>query len=130
MRYGSKQQSKGSEEEPGQRVRPRQEEDAVRPPERRAPRLRAKYGVRTARVCKGDTVIVVRGNEDIRNIEGKVLEVYTKTGRVSIEGITINQADGTATERPIHASNLVITKLNTEDAWRVDSLSKNKEAKE
>ena len=89
--------------------------------------LRAKY---TARVCKGDTVIVVRGNEDIRNIEGKVLEVYTKTGRVSIEGITINQADGTATERPIHASNLVITKLNTEDAWRVDSLSKNKEAKE
>ena len=92
--------------------------------------LRAKYGVRTARVCKGDTVIVVRGNEDIRNIEGKVLEVYTKTGRVSIEGITINQADGTATERPIHASNLVITKLNTEDAWRVDSLSKNKEAKE
>ena len=136
MRYGSKQQSKGSEEEPGQRVRPRQEEDAVRPPERRAPRahlsdeLRAKYGVRSARVCKGDTVIVVRGNEDIRNIEGKVLEVYTKTGRVSIEGITINQADGTATERPIHASNLVITKLNTEDAWRMDSLSKNKEAKE
>ena len=98
MRYGSKQQSKGSEEEPGQRVRPRQEEDAVRPPERRAPR--------------------------------KVLEVYTKTGRVSIEGITINQADGTATERPIHASNLVITKLNTEDAWRTDSLSKKKEAKE
>ena len=73
---------------------------------------------------------VVRGNEDIRNIEGKVLEVYTKTGRVSIEGITINQADGTATERPIHASNLVITKLNTEDAWRMDSLSKNKEVKE
>ena len=127
MRHGSKQQSKGSEEEPGQRVRPRQEEDAVRPPERRAPR---QYGVRSARVCKGDTVIVVRGNEDIRNIEGKVLEVYTKTGRVSIEGITINQADGTATERPIHASNLVITKLNTEDAWRTDSLSKKKEAKE
>ena len=89
-----------------------------------------RAGVRSARVCKGDTVIVVRGNEDIRNIEGKVLEVYTKTGRVSIEGITINQADGTATERPIHASNLVITKLNTEDAWRTDSLSKKKEAKE
>lgn len=86
--------------------------------------LREKYGARSARVCKGDTVIVVRGNEDIRNIEGKVLNVYTKTGRVAIDGITINQADGTATERPIHASNLVITKLNTEDQWRVDSLSK------
>ncbi len=91
--------------------------------------LREKYGKRTARVCKGDTVIVVRGNEDIRNIEGKVVNVYTKTGRVAIEGVTIKQADGTEAERPIHASNLVITKLNTEDAWRMDSLSK-KEAKE
>ncbi len=91
--------------------------------------LREKYGKRTARVCKGDTVVVVRGNEDIRNIEGKVANVYTKTGRVAIEGITIKQADGTEAERPIHASNLVITKLNTEDPWRMDSLSK-KEAKE
>ena len=91
--------------------------------------LRQQYGKRAARVCKGDTVVVVRGNEDIRNIEGKVVNVYTKTGRVSIEGITIKQADGTETERPIHASNPVITKLNTEDAWRMDSLSK-KEAKE
>ena len=91
--------------------------------------LREKYGKRAARVCKGDTVVVVRGNEDIRNIEGKVINVYTKTGRVAIEGITIKQADGTEAERPIHASNLVITKLNTEDAWRMDSLSK-KEAKE
>ena len=90
--------------------------------------LREKYGSRTARVCVGDTVIVVRGNSDIRNIEGKVLDVNTQTGRVSIEGITIKQADGTATERPIHASNLVIVKLNTEDPWRMDSLSKKKEA--
>lgn len=86
--------------------------------------LRAKYGVRSARVCKGDTVIVVRGNADIRNIEGKVLNVYTKTGRVAVDGITVNQADGTAAERPIHASNLVITKMNTEDQWRMDSFSK------
>ncbi len=92
--------------------------------------LRAQYGVRSARVCKGDTVVIVRGNEDIRGIEGKVLEVFTKEGRVSIEGITIEQADNTATVRPIHASNLVIVKLNTEDEWRIASLSKNKEAKE
>ena len=92
--------------------------------------LRKKYGVRSARVCKGDTVIVVRGNSDIRNVEGKVVSVYTKTGRVAIEGITIKQADGTDTERPIHASNLTIVKLNAEDQWRVESLSKKKEAKE
>ncbi|MDY0293359.1 MAG: 50S ribosomal protein L24 [Candidatus Methanomethylophilaceae archaeon] len=92
--------------------------------------LRAEYGVRTARVCKGDTVVVVRGNEDIRNTEGKVLEVFTKDGRISIEGVTINQADGTATVRPVHASNVIITKLNTADEWRIASLSKNKEAKQ
>lgn len=92
--------------------------------------LREKYGVRTARVCKGDTVVIVRGNQDIKGIEGRVLEVLTKTGRVAIDGITINQADGTAVARPIHASNLVITKLNLADDWRKDSLSKNKEVKE
>ena len=62
-------------------------------------------------------------------VEGKVVNVYTKTGRVAIEGVTIKQADGTEAERPIHESNLVVTKLNTEDQWRMDSLSK-KEAKE
>lgn len=92
--------------------------------------LRAEYGVRTARVCKGDTVAIIRGEEDVRGTEAKVLEVFTKTGRVSVEGVTINQADGTAIVRPIHASNLIITKLNTEDQWRIDSLSKKKEAKE
>ena len=92
--------------------------------------LRAQYGVRTARVCKGDTVAIIRGEEDVRGTEAKVLDVFTKTGRVSVEGVTINQADGSAIVRPVHASNLVITKLNTEDQWRIDSLSKRKEAKE
>lgn len=92
--------------------------------------LREKYGVRTARVCKGDTVVILRGNEDIRGTEAKVLDVFTDTGRVSIEGITINQADGTATVRPIHASNLVIVKMNDEDPWRMDALENKKEAKQ
>lgn len=92
--------------------------------------LRKEYGVRSARVCKGDTVVVLRGNEDIRGTEGRVISVDTGTGRVTIDGITINQADGTAVERPIHASNLVITKLNLEDAWRKEALVKKKEAKE
>ena len=92
--------------------------------------LREKYGVRTARVCKGDTVAVLRGDADIRGTEGKVMEVYTKTGRVSVDGVTVKQADGTAKERPVHASNLVIVKLNGEDPWRMDALSKKKEAKQ
>ena len=91
--------------------------------------LRKEFGKRSARVCKGDTVMVVRGNEDIRGIEGKVVNVYTQTGRVAIEGVTIKSADGTEKERPIHASNLVIVKLNLDDAWRKEAPSR-KEAKE
>jgi large subunit ribosomal protein L24 len=92
--------------------------------------LREKYGVRSARVCRGDTVVVIRGNEDIRGNEAKVVEVLTDKGCVIIDGITVNQADGTAVAKPIHASNLVITKLDLTDEWRADSIAKNKEAKE
>lgn len=90
--------------------------------------LRKEYKIRSARICKGDTVIVTRGDHNIKNTESKVIDIHTKVSRVSIDGITINQSDGTATERTIHASNLIITKLNTEDPWRMKSLSKKKEA--
>jgi len=86
--------------------------------------LREKYGSRSVRVCRGDTVAVLRGNEDIRGTEGKVIDVMLDTGRITIEGITMNQADGTAVARPIHASNVVITKLNLNDEWRKDSITK------
>ena len=92
--------------------------------------LREKYGVRSARVCRGDTVVVIKGNSDIKGNEGKVMDVFTDTGRVTIDGITINQADGTAVARPIHASNLVITKLDLTDEWRAESISRGKEAKQ
>ena len=92
--------------------------------------LREKYGRRSARVCRGDTVVIVRGNDDIKGIEGKVMSVDTDAGRVTIDGITVNQADGTAVARPIHSSNLVIVKLNLTDEWRKDSLNKAKGAKE
>ena len=91
--------------------------------------LAKEYGKRSARVCVGDTVMILRGAEGVRGVEGKVLSVLTGEGRVTIEGVTINQADGTSVARPVHASNLIITKLNLDDAWRKDALSK-KGAKE
>ena len=91
--------------------------------------LAKEYGKRSARVCVGDTVMILRGAEGVRGVEGKVLSVMVGEGRVTIEGITINQADGTSVARPVHASNLIITKLNLDDAWRKDALSK-KGAKE
>ena len=92
--------------------------------------LQKEYGKRSARVCLVDTVMVLRGGEDIRGVEGKVIGVMTDEGRITIEGVTINQADNTAVARPIHASNVVITKLNLDDAWRKDALKRGKGAKE
>lgn len=92
--------------------------------------LQKEYGKRSARVCLGDTVMVLRGGEDIRGVEGKVIGVMTDEGRITIEGVTINQADNTAVARPIHASNVVITKLNLDDAWRKDAFKRGKGAKE
>ena len=91
--------------------------------------LSKQYGKRSARVVVGDTVVIERGAEGIRDVEGKVLSVDTKTGQVTVEGITINQADGTSVARPVHASNLTIVKLNLDDPKRKDALAR-KEAKE
>ncbi|MFA5313583.1 MAG: 50S ribosomal protein L24 [Methanomassiliicoccales archaeon] len=86
--------------------------------------LMKEYKRRSARVVKGDTVKVVRGDEDIVGLEGKVTDLDLGSGRVYIEGVTIAKADGTMEARAIHASNLVIVKLETKDAWRKSRLHK------
>lgn len=68
-------------------------------------------------VTKGDTVRVVRGDD--KGKEGKVLRVYPKTGRVTVEGINIvkkHRRARTAEEQsgiiempaPFHASNVML----------------------
>lgn len=68
-------------------------------------------------VTKGDTVRVVRGDDKGR--EGKVLRVYTKTGRVQVEGVNIvkrhrkarraeEQSQILEFAAPIHASNVML----------------------
>jgi large subunit ribosomal protein L24 len=89
--------------------------------------LMKKYKRRSALVVKGDTVKVLRGDEKVRNVEGKVTKVDSKSGKVVIEGITIASADGTLKQRPVHSSNLVITKLNLTDPWRKEKLEGVKE---
>ena len=67
-------------------------------------------------VIKGDTVKVMRG--DFKGHVGKVRSVDTKKGRLEIEGVIITKVDGKKVPRPVHASNVVITKLNLTDPWR------------
>ena len=80
--------------------------------------LSKEFKRRTARVIEGDTVKVVRGDDSVKGVEGKVSKVNTKTGRLTIEGITMPKADGTQKARPVHASNVVITKLDFTDNQR------------
>lgn len=68
-------------------------------------------------VTKGDTVRVMRGDD--KGKEGKVIRVYTKTGRVVVEGINIVKRHRKARRAeeqsgivdfpaPIHASNVML----------------------
>lgn len=68
-------------------------------------------------VTKGDTVRVMRGDD--KGKEGKVIQVYPKTGRVKIEGVNLvkkHRRARTADEQsgiiemaaPIHASNVML----------------------
>ena len=75
-----------------------------------------KYKRRSLPVIKGDTVKVMRG--DFKGYVGKVRSVDTKKGRLEVEGVVITKVDGKKVPRPVHASNVVITKLNLTDPWR------------
>jgi len=67
-------------------------------------------------VRKGDTVRVMRGG--FRGREGKVVSVDRVHGTVVVEGITIEKVDEKKVPRPLHASNLLIIRMDDTDAWR------------
>src|SRR5512146_1907431 len=79
-------------------------------------------------VTKGDTVRVVRGDD--KGKEGKVIRVYRKTGRVTIEGVNIvkrHRRARTPDEQsgivdfpaPIHASNVMLLDPKSGEPTRV-----------
>lgn len=87
-----------------------------------AENLLLKYDHRSASVVKGDTVKVMRGS--FKGHEDKVAQINIRKQIVEIEGITTVKADGTKIAKPMHASNLLITKLNLTDKWRRKKLEK------
>ena len=84
--------------------------------------LMSEYNVRSLPVRKGDTVKVVRGNEDFRKIEAKVASVDLKNLKIIVENVTVPKADGTQKPKPIDPSDVVITKLDLSDPWRKEKL--------
>ncbi|HEX7123511.1 MAG TPA: 50S ribosomal protein L24 [Gemmatimonadaceae bacterium] len=79
-------------------------------------------------ITKGDTVRVMRGDDKGR--EGKVLRVYPKTGRVTVEGVNIvkrhrkarraeEQSEIVDMPAPIHHSNVMLLDPKSGEPTRV-----------
>lgn len=84
--------------------------------------LAEEHSIRSLPIRKGDTVTVMRGS--FREVEGKVTRISRKKTAVFIEGVTREKADGDTIFLPIHPSKVMITKLNLDDDWRKDILTR------
>jgi large subunit ribosomal protein L24 len=87
-----------------------------------SPELKKSHGINAIPVRKGDTVKIMRGER--KGFEGKVAGVDRTKYRISIEGVTREKVDGTATTVPIHPSKVMITNLNLDDKWRRETLKR------
>jgi len=85
--------------------------------------LRKKFGKRSARIVKGDTVKVLRG--EFYGTAGKVTKILTQKNSITIDGIKREKVKGEKIDVPIHSTNVLITALNTDDKWRMNKLQGN-----
>jgi len=89
--------------------------------------LREQHRRRGMRVIKGDTVRILRG--EYVGIEGKVEKVNTERSTLSIEGVQREKIRGGNVKVQIHASNVQIISLNTDDEYRMKGTKKTKDKK-
>jgi large subunit ribosomal protein L24 len=87
--------------------------------------LREQHSRRSMRVIKGDTVRILRG--EYVGIEGKVEKVNTERSTLSIEGVQREKIRGGNVKVQIHASNVQIISLNTDDEYRIKGTKKIKD---
>lgn len=79
--------------------------------------LREEHKTKSLPLRTGDTVRVLRGDD--KGKEGKVAKVNLKKMTITVDGVTVTKADGTEVPRPVHPSNVVITKLELKDERRL-----------
>ncbi|RNJ76446.1 MAG: 50S ribosomal protein L24 [Nitrosopumilus sp. H8] len=82
--------------------------------------LQKKYKKRSVRLTIGDSVKIIRG--EFTGVDGKVSKVSVDDGTVVIEGLKKEKTKGDKFDVYIHASNVVVTSLNTENWWRIARL--------
>ncbi|MGC2439998.1 MAG: 50S ribosomal protein L24 [Nitrososphaeraceae archaeon] len=87
--------------------------------------LRQQHSKRSMRVIKGDTFTILRG--EYVGIEGKVEKVNTEKSTLSIEGVQREKIRGGNVKVQVHASNVQIISLNTDDDYRIKGIPKSKD---
>jgi len=90
--------------------------------------LHKKYGKRSVRVIKGDSVTIVRG--EFKGVDGKVAKISKPKSSVAIEGVKKEKTKGDKFDVYIHTSNLVVTSLSTDDKWRITKLESKDSSKQ
>ncbi len=91
-------------------------------------------GLRSVTIRVGDTVRVVRGDfahggkrvggkRNADPLTGKVINVNSHNGRIFVEGATATKSDNKEEGVPVHASNVVVTKLDETDKLRMQHLT-------
>lgn len=93
-----------------------------------SPELIASKGIKSLPIRKGDTIQVIRG--DNKGFEGKISRVDLKRYRIFIEGLTREKVDGTNIFVSVHASKVIIKKLNLDDKWRKAIVERKKPLKQ
>ena len=85
--------------------------------------LRKKFGKRSARIVKGDTVKILRG--EFYGTAGKVTKILTQKNSITVDGVKKEKKKGDKIDVPIHSTNVIITALNDDDKWRMNKLQGN-----
>jgi len=82
--------------------------------------LRDEYHTRSITVRKGDLVKIMRGKYK-RKI-GKIIKIFTKKMKVHVEGVTLRKVSGREVPLPLHASNLLVLKIDDSNPKRIEKL--------
>lgn len=82
--------------------------------------LLVKYGKRSTTVRVGDTVKVLRGKH--AGTSGEVLTVDHRRFAITIDGVTVTKSDGKSKPKPLHPSDVLLTKLDLTDRKRREKL--------
>ena len=80
--------------------------------------LKEEWGIRRLPLRKDDEVRIIKG--ELINVEGKVLSLNRKTGKIEIEEATLEKKGGATYYVPISTSNVLLTKIGGKkmDTWR------------